>query len=93
MEKSDLIEPVRNKKPLWDQRDKNYHDRMCFLKYSLMFQLSTDSILEMLSETFRTTKTFFCIPLHFYRRAIHAPKLASSHKDRDKHFFRTIKSQ
>jgi hypothetical protein len=27
MEKSDLIELVRNEKPFWDQRGKNYHNR------------------------------------------------------------------
>jgi hypothetical protein len=52
-----------------------------------MFQLSTDSILEILSETSVPAKKFFCIPLHLCIRATHAPKLASSHKDRDKLFF------
>jgi hypothetical protein len=66
---------------------------MVFFKYSQMFQLSTDSILEILLETFVTANIFFCISLRFCLRAIHAPKLASSHKDRDKHIFRTVKSQ
>jgi hypothetical protein len=78
-ERSDLIELVRNENPLWDQRDKNYHNRDM-----------KPALWDKIGKTFVTANTFFCIPLHFCLRATHAPKLASSHKDRDKLFFCTI---